>query len=327
MTTDQANQKQDVATLNRETSNLNGTVGRTPDLQQVLSNQSDLIGAAQAAAETETIAKQIGSNADKKREEAQTNANNATDPTLKAQYQQKANNWAEGGDNRVALHIAGGALTGGLTGGGLGAVGGAAGAGVSAKLAPQLNEIAQSIKDAGPAGNSNVDELLGNVTSNLLAGGAGALAGGGTGALTSAAVDRFNRQLHPQEKALAKQLAEKSKGKYTQAQIEDQMRIMGVSVNGRHESGAPVTLVGETPTDLGAQWIGGKPTADGQMILTQKTSLSEPLCVRHKLMAKEPLYATQTQGRSDDRTGQGLEPGPGTHRATGARHAGPGDDQ
>ncbi|QDW52794.1 hypothetical protein FFI87_021135 [Burkholderia sp. KBS0801] len=30
------------------------------------------------------------------------------------------------------------------------------------------------------------------------------------------------------------------------------------------------------------------------------TSLSEPLCVRHKLMAKEPLYATQTQGRSDD---------------------------
>ncbi|QDW54911.1 hypothetical protein FFI87_032220 [Burkholderia sp. KBS0801] len=29
-------------------------------------------------------------------------------------------------------------------------------------------------------------------------------------------------------------------------------------------------------------------------------SLSEPLCVRHKLMAKEPLYATQTQGRSDD---------------------------
>ncbi|HDV6321953.1 TPA: hypothetical protein RJR38_003806 [Burkholderia multivorans] len=29
-------------------------------------------------------------------------------------------------------------------------------------------------------------------------------------------------------------------------------------------------------------------------------SLSESLCVRHKLMAKEPLYATQTQGRSDD---------------------------
>ncbi|MCA8239101.1 hemagglutinin repeat-containing protein [Burkholderia sp. AU32262] len=199
---DQANQKQDVATLNRDTSNLNGTVGKTPDLQQVLSNQSDLINAAQAAAET--IAKQIGNYADKKREEAQTNANNTTDPTLKAQYQQEAASWAEGGGNRVALHIAGGALTGGLTGGGLGAVGGAAGAGVSAKLAPQLNEIAQSIKDAGPTGNKNVDELLGNVTSNLLAGGAGALVGGGTGALTGASVDRFNRQLHPDEYARAK---------------------------------------------------------------------------------------------------------------------------
>ncbi len=32
----------------------------------------------------------------------------------------------------------------------------------------------------------------------------------------------------------------------------------------------------------------------------QAMSLTEPLCVRHKLTAKEPLYATQTQGRSDD---------------------------
>jgi filamentous hemagglutinin len=203
--TDQANQKQDVATLNRGTSGLNGTVSKTPDLQQVLSNQSDLINAAQAAAET--IAKQIGSYADKKREEAQTNANNATDPTLKAQYQQEADSWAEGGGNRVALHIAGGALTGGLTGGGLGAVGGAAGAGVSAKLAPQLSEIAQSIKDAGPTGNANVDELLGNLTSNVLAGGAGALVGGGTGALTGASADRFNRQLHPDERQWVKDKA------------------------------------------------------------------------------------------------------------------------
>ncbi|WP_196493014.1 hypothetical protein, partial [Burkholderia territorii] len=192
--TDTANQKQDVATLNRDTSNLNGTVSKTPDLQQVLSNQSDLINAAQAAAET--IAKQIGSYADRKRDDAQRNADGTTDPVLKAQYQQQADSWAEGGGNRVGLHIAGGALTGGLTGGGLGAVGGGAGAGVSAQLAPQLKEIAQSIREAGPTGNENVDELLGNVASNLLAGGAGALVGGGTGALTGAAVDRFNRQLH-----------------------------------------------------------------------------------------------------------------------------------
>ncbi|WP_230955648.1 hypothetical protein, partial [Burkholderia multivorans] len=30
--------------------------------------------------------------------------------------------------------------------------------------------------------------------------------------------------------------------------------------------------------------------------LAPLSSLSESLCVRHKLMAKEPLYATQTQG-------------------------------
>ncbi|WP_249216103.1 hemagglutinin repeat-containing protein [Burkholderia cenocepacia] len=196
--TDKANQKQDVATLNRDTSNLNGKVDKTPDLQNVLNKQSDLINAATAA--SETIAKQIGNYADRKEREARDAAAAADDPTLKAQYLQDAKNWAEGGDNRTALHIAGGALTGGLTAGGLGAAGGAAGAGVSAKLAPALTEIAQSIKDAGPTGNKNVDELLGNVTSNLLAGGAGALIGGGTGALTGAAVDRFNRQLNQDEK-------------------------------------------------------------------------------------------------------------------------------
>ncbi|WP_261314218.1 hemagglutinin repeat-containing protein [Burkholderia latens] len=203
--TDKANQKQDVATLNRDTSDLNGTVSKMPDLQQVLSNQSDLINAAQAA--SEAIAKQIGAYADKKQREALTAAANETDPKLQAQYLQDAKDWAEGGDNRVALHIAGGALTGGLTGGGLGAAGGAAGAGVSAKLAPQLNELAKSIKDAGPTGNANVDELLGNLASNVLAGGTGALVGGGAGALTGASADRFNRQLSPMEIDKIKALA------------------------------------------------------------------------------------------------------------------------
>ncbi|AIP34021.1 transposase, Mutator family protein [Paraburkholderia xenovorans LB400] len=36
-------------------------------------------------------------------------------------------------------------------------------------------------------------------------------------------------------------------------------------------------------------------------------SLSDFLCVRHKLTAKEPLYATQTQRRNNGRTGQGLD--------------------
>lgn len=211
--TDQANQKQDVATLERDTSNLNGSVSRTPDLQQVLSNQSDLINAAQAA--SEVIAKQIGSYADRKRDEAERNAKGTNDPVLKARYLQEAKDWAEGGDSRAALHVAGGALTGGLTGGGLGAAGGAVGAGVSAKIAPQLSDVAQSIKDAGPTGNANVDELLGNLASNVLAGGVGALVGGGTGALSGGSVERFNRQLHPDEK---QKLADLKKGKTAEEQ-------------------------------------------------------------------------------------------------------------
>lgn len=276
--TDKANQKQDVATLERDTSNLNGTVSQTPDLQQVLSNQSDLINAAQAAAET--IAKQIGSYSDKKHDEAQKNADGTSDPALKAQYQQEVRDWAEGGDSRAALHIAGGALTGGLTGGGLGAVGGAAGSGLSAKLAPQLNEIAKSIKEVGATGNANADELLGNLASNVLAGGTGALVGGGAGALTGASVDRFNRQLHEDGKAkeqtLAKKLAAESDGKYTVQQIQDQMAQMDlVMSDGGVLPGNVRVASGEMPQD-GTEWTRYGVNKAGQTVWTQSLGPGDP---------------------------------------------------
>jgi filamentous hemagglutinin len=194
---DEANQKQDTAMLSRDVTNLNGIVDELPDLQHVLNNQSDMIDASQAAAET--VARQVGAYADKTRNEALEAARTEADPEVKGQYLQEAEGWAEGGKNRVALHVAGGALTGGLSVGGLGAVGGAAGAGLSATLAPRFDEIARSIQDSGPTGISDVDELLGNMASNLLAGGGGALVGASAGALTSAATDLYNRQLHQRE--------------------------------------------------------------------------------------------------------------------------------
>jgi filamentous hemagglutinin len=201
---DEANQKQDVALLNREATQLNGTVEALPDLQNALASQADLIDAAQAA--TETVAKRAGQYAQSKQRQAREAAEKETDPQLKAHYLQEAKDWAEGGKSRIGLHMAGGALTGGLTGGGAGAIGGAGGAGLSATLAPKLDEVAQSIKEAGLTGSRDVNALLGNLTSNLLAGGVGALVGGPTGAMTSAGGDLYNRQLHPDEKsAIAKQ--------------------------------------------------------------------------------------------------------------------------
>jgi filamentous hemagglutinin len=57
----------------------------------------------------------------------------------------------------------------------------------------------------------------------------GAAASGGStaGGATAFNADMNNRQLHPTEVQKAKDLAAKSGGKYTQAQIEEQMRLMG----------------------------------------------------------------------------------------------------
>jgi filamentous hemagglutinin len=87
---------------------------------------------------------------------------------------------------------------------------------------------------------------------------------------------RFNRQLHPEEKTLAKQLAEKGGGKYTEQQIEDQMRLMGATINGKFESGVPDTLIGQTPTDAGASWQYAGKTNSGQPILTQNNAATDP---------------------------------------------------
>jgi len=79
-------------------------------------------------------------------------------------------------------------------------------------------------------------------------------------------IDRFNRQLHPDERTLAKQLAEKSGVKYT-----DQMRIMNGLIVGDRESGGD-TFVGQVPTDSGARWQCAGTTENGKPILTQITA-------------------------------------------------------
>jgi filamentous hemagglutinin len=190
--TDGTNQHQDLASLNRDTSNTNGTVSKTPDLQNLLGNQADMMNAGQAAGEA--VAKRIGDYAQMKKNEA-----------LQAGDKETADKWDEGGAYRVAMHAAGGALVAGLGGGS--ALGGAAGAAASAGISGKLNEIVTAVAGAGPSGNASAGQALGNIVSNVLAGAAGGIVGGNSGAVAAANVDIYNRQLHQSEYDKAKQHA------------------------------------------------------------------------------------------------------------------------
>ncbi|VVD93297.1 hemagglutinin repeat-containing protein [Pandoraea soli] len=200
--TDEANQTQDLASLNRDTTDLNGTVTRTPDLQDLLNDQSRLMQAATAAGEA--VARDIGTYADKKADEARKLAEKTDDPALKAQYLQEAKDWSDGGDYRATMHAAGGAIVAGLGGGN--ALGGAFGAGLTSKLGGALNELSNEIKNASPTGNADIDQALAQIVVTGMGTAVGAVAGGTSGAFTGFNTDRFNRQLHPTEEQKLKQL-------------------------------------------------------------------------------------------------------------------------
>ncbi|WP_175817458.1 hemagglutinin repeat-containing protein, partial [Burkholderia diffusa] len=114
--TDSANQKQDVASLNRDTTNTNGTVAKLPDMQNLLAKQADMMAAASAAGEA--VSRRIGDYADKMMKDAAANGDQAG-----------VDAWKEGGANRALMQGAGAALVTGLAGGN--AVGGAAGAAIA----------------------------------------------------------------------------------------------------------------------------------------------------------------------------------------------------
>ncbi|AMR80785.1 filamentous hemagglutinin [Cupriavidus nantongensis] len=196
---DEAHQKQDLVNLKRDTTNSNAQVGENPDLQNLLDKQADMMAAARAAGEA--VAKTVGDVAGAKQKNALVKAHaaeRAGDSALAAQYRAEAEKWAEDGDYRAALHAAGGALVAGLGGGS--AIAGATGAGAASLASGISKDISNGVKDSVGTGNAGLDEAIGNLAANIVAGGIGAAVGGGAGAATAANVDRFNRQLHPDEK-------------------------------------------------------------------------------------------------------------------------------
>ncbi|MDR6384940.1 hemagglutinin repeat-containing protein, partial [Paraburkholderia caribensis] len=182
--TDSAHQTQDVASLNRDTSNTNGTVAKLPDVNNLLDKQADMMAAAGAAGEA--VSRRVGDYADSKLKEAQA-----------AGDQAGIDAWKEGGTARAEMQAAGAAIVTGLAGGN--ALGGAASAGIASIAAGKLNELSGAIAGSNPTGNADLNQALGNIVANAVATGAGAAVGGNAGAFSGYNVDRYNRQLHPTE--------------------------------------------------------------------------------------------------------------------------------
>ena len=194
--TNGANQTQDVASLSRDTTNTNGTVSNTPDVQNILSQQADTMQAAQAAGQV--VAQGIGAYADMKRDAALNAieaAANSNDPQALAAALADYSEWREGGDSRAVLQAVGGAAIGGLGGGAFGAVGGAAGAAISSKLADQTKAVADGVTDA--TGSS----LIGNISGNVLSGLAGGIVGGSAGAAMASNVNLYNQSMDAEASA------------------------------------------------------------------------------------------------------------------------------
>ncbi|AIO36755.1 hemagluttinin repeat family protein [Burkholderia cenocepacia] len=219
--TNPAGQTQDLANLNRDTSNLNGTVSKTPDVQNLLDKQSDLMNAGQAAGQV--VAQGIGAYADMKRGQALSDARAALasgDLDALSAALDNFDSWKEGGANRALLQLGGGALIGGLGGSSAvtGALGGAAGAGLSSYLAGQTGKVSSAVGDA--AGSS----LLGNIAGNVLSGAGGMLVGGSAGAATASAVNLYNHGNNPREQEEERESAELRKE-------QDKLRAMTGQVN------------------------------------------------------------------------------------------------
>nr|WP_237181975.1 hemagglutinin repeat-containing protein [Paraburkholderia tropica] len=203
--TNGAGQTQDIASLSRDTTNTNGTIAKTPDVNDILNQQADTMAAAQAAGQV--VAQGVGTYADQKRDDAAAAYNDAYkrgDSEGMAAAAADYNNWKEGGDSRAELHAAGGALIGGLGGGGaFSTIGGAAGAGLASKMAGTLNDISKGVASATGS------DLIGNLAANIAAGVGGAAVGGTAGAAMGSNVHLYNQTVDD-ERALTGEPGTKS---------------------------------------------------------------------------------------------------------------------
>ncbi|MFM0741441.1 hemagglutinin repeat-containing protein [Paraburkholderia xenovorans] len=312
--TNGASQTQDVAGLSRDTTGTNGSVSKTPDVQNILSQQSDLMNAAQAAGQT--VAQGIGAYADKKRGDAATAVEAAYErgdmqamATALADY----NNWSEGGDSRAVLQAAGGMLIGGLGGGAFGAVGGAAGAAISSKMAGLSKALGESVGDA--TGST----LIGNISGNILSGLAGGLIGGSAGAAMASNVNLYNQNgdaTEGSDNARVKKILDQALGKPDLSAMNNvSLSTMINQFIGLIKAGAKAKM-SESPTDLAAQgvangWVAvsgvgsGKPPLAGPKVATAGSGAAADASLNPTVGTPGyvPGNATINSGNSDQSLG------------------------
>ena len=223
-----------MATLNTSLSSEQGhshALRQIFDKEQVQREINAQMAITRGAAETAKAIGTVASQQQAKALIAAAEAGKSADGTYKgktaAQWQQEADSWGESGTYRIALHTALGVLTGGAVG--------AAGAAAAATAAQTLNQweskIAEGLTNSGlpvAAGDGIAKALTG-----VLAGGVGYAAGGMAGAASGVNEDFNNRQLQETEKQLAKFLADRSGGRFTAKQIEDQLRAASRAMPGK----------------------------------------------------------------------------------------------
>jgi len=198
--------------------------------------------------------------------------------------------WDEGGTNRTALHIAGGALIGGLGGGAFGAVGGAAGAAISSKLADQTKATADTVADA--TGSS----LIGNISGNILSGLAGAAVGGTAGAAGASNVNLYNAANDKNDTEAKKEAQELKRAL-------DKERAMLGQAGAKVPSGAQAATVPSTALAAGAAAVGNgvkatnsAPLGLGSTGRTVANSLNEQLAMKEAM--SDPAAGTVVPMRS-----------------------------
>ncbi|UAW98214.1 DUF637 domain-containing protein [Halopseudomonas nanhaiensis] len=129
----------------------------------------------------------------------------------------RSQNFAEGGLEKTALH----ALTGGLISKAMGQdfATGALAAGANEALVEKLSRYVEL--------NNGLEQAASQIVGTVAAG----VTGGDVhhGADLAKNATAYNRQLHFEEKALARKLAERSEGRFTVEQIEDQLRIAAIN--------------------------------------------------------------------------------------------------